>query len=131
MAAADHCVRQCALLLPEIGAMLANPLPLLDAWRAGSLIASGWLQALEALCEGWDRICRLWFDARSPRLRQKLIPEIAALARTGSSEGWLAPEREPDAAGDADAATSGWQRQRLTRNERLRAQELTFELQGA
>ncbi len=132
MAAADHCIRQCGLLLPEIGAMLANPLPLLDAWRAGSLMASGWLHALEAAADGWDRICLLWFDARSPRLRQLLIPEIAALTRTSSADGWLTVGREPDVvAGDADDASCGWQRQRLKRNERVRAQELAFELQAA
>ncbi len=131
MAAADHCIRQCALLLPEIGAMLANPIFLLDAWRAGSLMASSWLHALEAAFDGWDRICLLWFDARSPRLRQLLIPEIAALTRTSSSDGWLMGGREPDSVmGDADAASCSWQRQRLTRNERVRAQELTFELQA-
>ncbi len=131
MAAADHCVRQCALLLPEIRAMLANPLPLLDAWRAGSLVASGWLQGLESALDGWDRICLLWFDARSPRLRQLLIPEIAALTRTSGGDGWLGGGGPDAVAGNADGAAPSWERQRLTRNERLRAQELTFELQAA
>lgn len=131
MTAADHCIRQCALLLPEIKAMLANPLPVLDAWRAGSL-ASGWLHGLESILDGWDRICLLWFDARSPRLRQLLIPEIAALTRTSSSDGWSTSAGEPDAiAGDNDGASFSWERQRLTRNERIRAKELTFELQAA
>ncbi len=132
MTAADHCIRQCALLLPEIKAMLANPLPVLDAWRAGSLAASGWLHGLESILDGWDRICLLWFDARSPRLRQLLIPEIAALTRTSSSDGWSTSASEPDAvAGDNDGASFSWERQRLTRNERIRAKELTFELQAA
>ena len=130
MAAADHCIRRCALLLPEIGAMLANPLPLLEAWRAGSLTASGWLNGLEAAFDGWDRICLLWFDARSPRLRQMLIPEIAALTRTSGGDSWLMARPGPDAVAE-DAAGCGWQRQRLTRNERIRAQELAFELQAA
>ena len=132
MTAADHCIRQCALLLPEIKAMLANPLPVLDAWRAGSLVASGWLHGLESILDGWDRICLLWFDARSPRLRQLLIPEIAALTRTSSSDGWSTGTGEPDAlAGDNDGTSFSWERQRLTRNERIRAKELTFELQAA
>ena len=129
MAAADHCIRRCALLLPEIGAMLANPLPLLDAWRAGSLMASSWLQGLEAAFDGWDRICLLWFDAQ-PRSRRSLIPEIAALTRTSGGDSWLTARQEPDAAAE-DAAGCGWLRQRLTRNERIRAQELAFELQAA
>ncbi len=132
MTAADHCIRQCALLLPEIKAMLANPLPVLDAWRAGSLVASGWLHGLESILDGWDRICLLWFDARSPRLRQLLIPEIAALTRTSSGDGWSTGAGETDAvAGDNDGAGFSWERQRLTRNERIRAKELTFELQAA
>ena len=132
MTAADHCIRQCALLLPEIKAMLANPLPVLDAWRAGSLVASGWLHGLESILDGWDRLCLLWFDARSPRLRQLLIPEIAALTRTSSSDGWSTGAGEPDAvAADNDGASFSWERQRLTRNERIRAKELSFELQAA
>lgn len=132
MAATDHCIRQCALLLPEIKAMLLNPLPLLEAWRAGSLMAASWLHGLESALDGWDRICLLWFDARSPRLRQLLIPEIAALTRTSGGDGWLTGGSEPDAVvGDNDGAASSWERQRLTRNERVRAQELTFELQAA
>ena len=132
IAAADHCIRQCALLLPEIGTMLANPLPLLDAWRVGSLRASSWLPGRPAAFDGWDRSGRLWFAARSPRLRQLLTPEIAALTRTSGGDGWLMAGREPDpVAGDADAVGCSWQRQRLTRNERVRAQELAFELQAA
>ena len=131
MTAADGCIRQCALLLPEIGAMLSNPLPLLDAWRAGSRMASSWLHGLEAAFDGWDRICLLWFDARSPRLRQLLIPEIAALTRTSSGDGWLGGSEPDCVVGDADGATSTWQRQRLTRNERVRARELVFEFEAA
>ncbi len=132
MTAADHCIRQCALLLPEIKAMLANPLPVLDAWRAGSLVASGWLHGLESILDGWDRICLLWFDARSPRVRQLLIPEIAALTRTSSSDGWSTGAGEPGGfAEENDGAGFSWERQRLTRNERIRAKELTFELHAA
>ena len=109
--------------------MLANPLPLLDAWRAGSLMASGWLQGLEAAFDGWDRICLLWFDAL-PRSRQSLIPEIAALSRTSGGDSWLTARQKPDATFE-DGAGCGWLRQRLTRNERIRAQELAFELQAA
>jgi hypothetical protein len=133
MAAADRCIRQCAQLLPEIGTMLANPLPLLDTWRVGGRAALTSLHALEAASDGWDRICLLWFDARTPRMRQLLIPEIAAMTRTStSSDGWLTTGRDPEAgAGDADMASSDWQKQKLTRNERIRAQELIFELEAA
>ena len=132
MPAAAPGSRQGARRRPEIKTMLANPLPVLDAWRAGSLVASGWLHGLESILDGWDRICLLWFDARSPRLRQLLIPEIAALTRTSSSDGWSTGTGAPAALAGAHAGTSfSWERQRLTRNERIRAKELTFELQAA
>lgn len=135
MNAADRCIQRVDWLLPEIQAMLADPLPLLEAWRDGlGRNLGSWLSGLEAAFDGWDRISLLWFDAHSPHARQSLIPEIAARARaTGSGEGWTSSGSDGSPAAEDfwhGSALDG-RRQLVLRNERIRAQELGLELAAA
>lgn len=130
--AADRCIRQAEILLPEIETALSDPLLLLEAWRDGRERATSWMDALETAFEGWDRICLLWFDARSARARQALLPELASLSRAGgSADGWTAVGRlwEPGEEELAEAAGSQPGRV-IERNERIRARELTLELEA-
>lgn len=129
IAAADRCIEQAEQLLPGIEAMLADPLPLLEAWRDGGASAS-WLPALENAFDGWDRLCLLWFDACTPRARQSLIPEIAALARAGGNgDSWSPPGRQGTSGDTEDGPGSEGRRQLVVRNERVRAQELSLEFE--
>ena len=130
IAAADRCIEQADRLLPEIEAMLADPLPLLDAWREGG--GADRLQALETAFDGWDRICLLWFDAATPRARQSLIFEIAALAQaSGNADGCSPPGRHGESGEAEDGSASDERRTTILRNERIRAQELALELEPA
>ena len=135
--AADRCIRQARDLLPEIDALLIDPRPTLEVWRdePGRNVPP-WMAALESVFDGWDRICLLWFDARTPRARRSLIAEIAALAgATGAGDGWSPPGKQ--GAGrqvPGQAAQDPWSdelRQMVARNERIRMRELTFELEAA
>ncbi len=129
IAAADRCIEQAEHLLPEIEATLADPLPLLEAWRDGA--GAGRLQTLETAFDGWDRICLLWFDVQTPRARQSLIPEIAALARaTGNADGWSLPGRHGESGEADEGSTMDERRKMILRNERIRAQELALELEA-
>ena len=131
MTAADRCIRDAGRLLPEMEAMLADPLPVLEAYRDGQAGAAGWLQSLETVFDGWDRICLLWFDATTSQARQSLIPELAALAQaTGHGDNWSAPGRQGDL-GEMEVGLSP-ERQRLLveRNERVRTQELMLDVEA-
>ena len=129
IAAADRCIEQAEPLLPEIEATLTDPLPLLEAWRDG--IGAGRLQTLEAAFDGWDRICLLWFDVQTPRARQSLIPEIAALARAiGNGDGWSPPGRHGEAGDLVEGSVLDERRRMILRNERIRTQELALELEA-
>ena len=132
MAAADRCLGEVGRRLPEMEAMLADPLPLLEACRDGQRGVAGWLQALEAAFDGWDRICLLWFDAVTPAARLALIPELAALARaTGSGDGWSPPGRQGDAGEMEIGPGPEQQRLLIERNERIRTQELLLDVEAA
>ncbi len=132
VAAADRCVGEAGRRLPDMEAMLADPLPLLEACRDGQGSVAGWLQALEAAFDGWDRICLLWFDAATPAARQALIPELAALARaTGSGDGWSPPGRQGDP-GEMEIGPGPEQHRLLVeRNERIRTRELLLDVEAA
>ncbi len=132
MAAADRCIDEAERLLPEMDALLADPLPLLEACRDGGRGGAGWLEALEAAFDGWDRIGLLWFDAATPQARLALIPELAALARaTGSGDGWSAPGRQGDAGEMEIGPGPELQRLLIERNERIRTRELLIEVEAA
>ncbi|WP_419730975.1 hypothetical protein [Lichenicola sp.] len=135
--ATDRCIRLARDLLPEIDALLIDPRPALEAWRDG--VAHGvpaWLDGLESVFDGWDRICLVWFDARTPRARRSLIPEIATLAgATGAGEGW-SPPGKPGAGRQmpGEAGQQPWSDelgQMVTRNERIRMREITLEIETA
>lgn len=116
VAACSDVLRRCERLRAELEADLADPLALLNAARDGrDSAAHARLAALEAACDGWDRIGLLWFDEPEPARRRALLPELAAIARvTVSSDGWSLPAAStPLGAGPAS----------LARNERIRAQE--------
>ncbi len=121
IAAADQCLREADRLMPEIEALLHDPLPLLEGWRDAGVRSAGWLAALEATFDGWDRICLLWFDADTARRRQAVIGEIAILTGTlGHGDCSLAMD---EFFADADRG-----KHLLARNERLRVRELLLDL---
>ena len=131
IAAAERCIDEVGRRLPEMEAMLADPLPLLEACRDGQGGVAGWLQALEVAFDGWDRICLLWFDAATAAGRLALIPELAALARaTGSGDSWSPPGRQGDPGEMEIGPGPEQQRLLIERNERIRTQELLLDVEA-
>ncbi|MCQ8279245.1 hypothetical protein NFI95_12405 [Acetobacteraceae bacterium KSS8] len=122
--AADASLAALDRLLPEVDAVLLDPMPLLEAWRDGVRQGPDWLHRLEAVLDGWARVCLLWFDPGTPERRQAVIAEMAILTRTvGNGETRLQGEISSDPAGRTAIL--------LARNERLHARELLLEIGDA
>lgn len=135
-----RCVNQAEQLLDRHLAQ-NDPAALLGRWQADPVAALAPAASLQALLDGWDRICLLWLDATTLSARINILPEIALLVRLAASAGDAAeppevvPSRLPDKPDAPQAlppepAAANPPPALIERNERIRALELALDHDG-